>query len=326
MHTEFAGMSAVIQTHALSKSFGNFAAVRDVSLAVEPNEVYGFLGPNGAGKTTTIKILLGLQTATRGQAWIFGQPAAKRDFATRQRIGVVGEQQVFYDDMSAREYLRFFGTLYRVQDLEKRIATLLERFSLAAAADARARSFSRGMQQKLGFIRALLHGPELLVLDEPVSALDPKAVVEIREVLQEEVARGSTVLISSHLLTEVEQLADRVGIMHKGRLVAEDSVSNIKARWQPQARLFVELAGAARDIAGHVQDVAGVHAVTCTEKQLTVSLQSDDMVATRARVSKAITRQDGVIVQMQMEEVTLEQAFVSLTDQKLQDWTSADAP
>ena len=313
-------MSAVIQTNALSKSFGNFDAVRGVSLSVKPNEVYGFLGPNGAGKTTTIKILLGLLSATSGKASLLGRPAAERDFSTRQRIGVVGEQQVFYDDMSAREYLRFFGSLYRVKDLEKRISALLERFHLAAAADARARSFSRGMQQKLGFIRALLHQPELLVLDEPVSALDPRAVVEIREVLQEEVARGSTVFISSHLLTEVEQLADRVGIMHKGRLVAEDSVSSLKARLQPNARLLIELAESAQRIAPHLHSVTGVHAVHCQDRQLTVSLHPGDTAATRASVSKAIARQEGVIVQMQMEEVTLEQAFVSITEQNLEDW------
>lgn len=318
-------MSAVIHTHALSKSFGDFEAVREVSLSVEPNEVYGFLGPNGAGKTTTIKILLGLLSATSGEASLLGMPAARRDFATRQQIGVVGEQQVFYDDMSAREYLRFFGHLYRVQDLEKRIAVLLERFNLAAAADAQAKSFSRGMQQKLGFMRALLHQPALLVLDEPVSALDPRAVVEIREVLQEEVARGSTVLISSHLLTEVEQLADRIGIMHKGRLVAEDSVSRIKARLQPDAKLLIELAAPAQRVAAHLQGVAGVQAVHCQNRQLVVSLQPDDTAATRARVSKAIALQEGVIVQMQMEEVTLEQAFVSITEQNLEHWARADA-
>lgn len=319
-------MSAVIQTHALSKSFGDFEAVRDVSLSVAPNEVYGFLGPNGAGKTTTIKILLGLQSATRGDAWLFGQPAARRDFPTRQRIGVVGEQQVFYDDMSAREYLRFFGHLYRVQDLERRIATLLERFNLTAAAAARARSFSRGMQQKLGFIRALLHSPELLVLDEPVSALDPRAVIEIREALQEEVARGSTILISSHLLTEVEQLADRVGIMHKGRLVAEDSVASIKARLQPNAQLLLELAESAQPIAPRLLEVAGVQTVTCNDRQLTVTLQPGDTAATRADISKAIALQGGIIVQMQMAEVTLEQAFVSLTEQNLQQWVGEDTP
>ncbi len=311
-------MTAVIQTNALSKSFGNFEAVRDVSLSVKRNEVYGFLGPNGAGKTTTIKILLGLLTATSGDALLFGKPAERRDFSTRQRVGVVGEQQVFYDEMSAREYLRFFGSLYRVKNLERRISHLLERFNLATAADARARSFSRGMQQKLGFIRALLHEPELLVLDEPVSALDPRAVIEIREVLQEEVTRGSTVLISSHLLTEVEQLADRVGIMHKGRLVAEDSVSSLKARLQPNSKLLIELAGSAQVVAPHLQSISGVLEVICKEKQLVLSLQPEAAATTRAEVSKAIALQNGIIVQMQMEVVTLEQAFVAITEQNLQ--------
>lgn len=309
-------MTTVLQTIELSKSFGDFEAVRNVSLTVAPNEVYGFLGPNGAGKTTTIKMLLGLLSATSGQALIFGQAAEQRDFDTRQRVGVVGEHQVFYDDMSAREYLRFFGRLYRVLDSEKRISELLERFNLTAAADARARSFSRGMQQKLGFIRALLHRPELLILDEPVSALDPKAVIEIREVLQEEVARGSTILISSHLLTEVEQLADRVGIMHRGNLIAEDSVSSLKSRLQAHARLLIELNETAFALMPQIQAVPGVQKVECEDKQLTISLLPGDTVA-RAEVSKAISRQNGTIMQMQMEEVTLEQAFVAITEQDL---------
>ncbi len=312
-------MSALIQTQGLSKSFGDFEAVRDVSLSIEPNEVYGFLGPNGAGKTTTIKMLLGLLAPTSGQAWLFGSPAAKRDFSSRQKIGVVGERQVFYDDMSAHEYLNFFGGLYQVKNLERRIGKLLERFNLSAAADARARSFSRGMQQKLGFIRALLHQPELLILDEPVSGLDPRAVVDIREVLQEEVAGGCTVLVSSHLLTEVEQLAHRVGIMHKGRLIAEDSVSSIKSRLQTNSRLLIELAGAAFPVVPYLRSLRGVNDVNCEGKFLTVSLEADGSEMTRTEVSKTIVGHEGIIVQMQMEEVTLEQAFVAITEQNLQD-------
>lgn len=309
-------MNSVVRTDQLGKSFGNYVAVEDLSLSVQPGEVYGFLGPNGAGKTTTIRLLLGLTRASAGRAELFGEPAERRSFGSRQRIGVVGEQQVFYDDLSAREYLSFFGRLYRVESMDRRIAELLSRFGLTAAADTRPREFSRGMQQKLGFVRALLHEPHLLILDEPVSALDPKAVVEIRQILQDEVSLGRTIFVSSHLLTEVEQLAHRVGIMHKGRLVAEDTVTGLKTKLQPNARVEVELEDVPRGLDASLLSLPPVERVESRGRHLTLHLSSGEPTA-RADVSRAITGQGGVILQMVSADLTLEEAFVAITEQSM---------
>ena len=310
-------MSAVIQTRNLTQSFADFDAVKDVTLTVEPGEIYGFLGPNGAGKTTTIMMLLGLLPPTRGEARVFERPAVVRDFDTRRRIGVVGEQQAFYDDMSAREHLRFFGRLYRVADAETRTAQLLERFNLSPAADARAADFSRGMKQKLGFARALLHDPDLLILDEPVSALDPRGVVEIREALLEETRRGKTVFISSHLLTEVEQLAHRIGIMNKGQLIVEDSLDNVKRQLQPEVRLRIELTASPAPMLPRLTELPGVTSLEIAETYLSLSLKATDLAAAKARVSRAIVEAGGVIIDMQTEEMSLEEAFVAITDQNV---------
>lgn len=310
-------MSAVIQTRRLTKSFADFDAVKNVTLTVEPGEIYGFLGPNGAGKTTTIMMLLGLLPPTGGEARVFERPAAARDFDTRRRIGVVGEQQAFYDDMSAREILRFFGRLYRVADAETRTAQLLERFNLSPAADARAADFSRGMKQKLGFARALLHDPDLLILDEPVSALDPRGVVEIREALLEETRRGKTVFISSHLLTEVEQLAHRIGIMNKGQLIVEDSLDNVKRQLQPEVRLRIELTASPAPMLPQLTELPGVASLAVAETRLSLSLKATDLAAAKARVSRAIVEAGGVIIDMQTEEMSLEEAFVAITDQNV---------
>ena len=310
-------MSAVIQTRNLTQSFADFNAVKDVTLTVEPGEIYGFLGPNGAGKTTTIMMLLGLLPPTRGEARVFERPAVVRDFDTRRRIGVVGEQQAFYDDMSAREHLRFFGRLYRVADAETRTAQLLERFNLSPAADARAADFSRGMKQKLGFARALLHDPDLLILDEPVSALDPRGVVEIREALLEETRRGKTVFISSHLLTEVEQLAHRIGIMNKGQLIVEDSLDNVKRQLQPEVRLRIELTASPAPMLPRLTELPGVTSLEIAETYLSLSLKATDLAAAKARVSRAIVEAGGVIIDMQTEEMSLEEAFVAITDQNV---------
>ena len=315
-------MSAVIQTRRLTKSFADFNAVKDVTLTVEPGEIYGFLGPNGAGKTTTIMMLLGLLPPTRGEARVFKRPADVRDFDTRRRIGVVGEQQAFYDDMSAREYLRFFGRLYRVADAETRTAQLLERFNLSPAADARASDFSRGMKQKLGFARALLHDPDLLILDEPVSALDPRGVVEIREALLEETRRGKTVFISSHLLTEVEQLAQRIGIMNKGQLIVEDSLDNVKRQLQPEVRLRIELTAPPAPMLPRLEELPGVASLEVAETRLSLSLKATDLAAAKARVSRAIVEAGGVIIDMQTEEMSLEEAFVAITDQNVAQLTA----
>ena len=311
-------MSDAIRTESLSKSFADFEAVIDVSLRVAANEIYGFLGPNGAGKTTTIMMLLGLERPTRGGAYLLDSPSHAREFAVRRRLGVLGERQVFFDDMTAREYLRFFGRLYRVDRLDRRIDALLERVNLAHAGNARARDFSRGMQQKLGLVRALLHDPELLILDEPVSALDPRGVVEVRELLHGELGRGKTVLISSHVLTEVEQLADRIGIMNKGRLVVEDTLDNIRQALQPEARILIELAEPDRFPAAALRDLDFVRRAVLSESRLSVHLSGAATPAARAGVSRAVSRHGGVIIDMRAEQMTLEQAFVTITDEQVE--------
>ncbi len=307
-------MTDVIRTEGLSKSYEDFEAVIDVSLHVEPNEIYGFLGPNGAGKTTTIMMLLGLEQPTRGMAYLLGTPAHTRNFTSRRNLGALAERQVFYDDMTAREYLRFFGQLYRVEALDNRINELLERVHLLPAADARARDLSRGMQQKLGFVRALLHDPDLLILDEPVSALDPRGIVEIRELLLAEVARGKTVFISSHVLTEVEQLAHRIGIMNKGRLVAEDTLANIRRRLQPDVSMRIELAGATAPYADLLAAQAYVADVTAVETHLAIRIKGQDVRHTKAAISQLLFQHGGIIIDMQTDEMSLEEAFVTITD------------
>lgn len=311
-------MADAIRTDSLSKSFADFEAVIDVSLRVEANEIYGFLGPNGAGKTTTIMLLLGLERPTRGVAYLLDSPSHAREFAVRRRLGVLGERQVFFDDMTAREYLRFFGRLYSVDRIEQRIDTLLERVNLTHAADARARDFSRGMQQKLGLVRALLHDPELLILDEPVSALDPRGVVEVRELLHSELGRGKTVFISSHVLTEVEQLADRIGIMNKGRLMVEDTLDNIRQALQPETRIQIELAEPDRFPAAALLDLDFVSRAELRDGRLSVHLTGTASSVERAGVSRTVSQHGGVIVDMHAEQMTLEQAFVTITDEDVE--------
>ncbi|MCB9151989.1 MAG: ABC transporter ATP-binding protein [Caldilineaceae bacterium] len=305
----------MIRTEKLSKEYNGFAAVQDVSLQVRPNEIYGFLGPNGAGKTTTILMLLGIVKPTHGRVLLFDQPLAEDYFGIKRRIGVVAEHQFFYDEMTARDYLRFFAELYDVANAANRIETLLETVDLRAFGNARARDFSRGMQQKLGLARALLHDPELLILDEPVSALDPHGVLDIRHLLLEQARAGKTIFISSHILSEVEQTADRVGIMHRGRLVAEDSLANLRRRLHPQLDLEVELDHAHPQLAEQLAQLPFVDEALSQGHKLL--LKVDGHSDHRRAISQAITSAGALILEMRSKEMSLEEAFVTITEQNV---------
>ena len=316
-------LSNVIRTEHLCKDFNGFSAVQDVTLQVEPGEIYGFLGPNGAGKTTTILMLLGLEQPTCGRIFLFGQPLQENYFHIKRRIGVLGEHQYLYDDMTAREYLHFFADLYQVEGAERRIEALLETLGLRQFGDVRARDYSRGMQQKLGLVRALLHDPELLILDEPVSALDPYGIREVRHLLQEQNRQGKTIFISSHILSEVEHTAHRVSIMHHGRLIAEDSLDNLRSKLRQQMELELELLEIRPGLVAHLAGLEFVREVVSNGNRLTLKL--DPTMDFRPQISAVISGQGGVIVDMRTREMSLEEAFVTLTEQNLMLLTEEEA-
>jgi ABC-2 type transport system ATP-binding protein len=305
----------VIRTEKLGKNYNGFDAVKDVTLQVEPGEVYGFLGPNGAGKTTTILMLLGIVKPSSGRVLLFNQALHDNYFELKYRVGILAENQYFHDDMTAREYLHFFANLYRLEKKEERIESLLERVELRQFGDVRARDFSRGMQQKLGLIRTLLHNPELLILDEPVSALDPTGVRRIRQLLQEQNEQGKTLFISSHILSEVERLAHRVGIMHRGQLVAEDSLDNLRQKLRQQVDLELQLQDLRPGLAEHLAGLDFVQQVNGSGTK--IRLQLDATADFRPEIFAAVSAHGGVIVDMRTKEMTLEEAFITITEQNV---------
>jgi ABC-2 type transport system ATP-binding protein len=218
----------VLQTDALTRRFGAFTAVDGLNLEVRQGETYGFLGPNGAGKTTTLMMLAGVLRPTSGEVRLFGKRLSDDPFALKRRVGVVIEAQSYYDEMTAWEYLTFFARLYRAQDASKRGQTLLERLGLWEWRDTIIGGFSTGMQRKLALVRALLHAPELLILDEPVASLDPFSVKQVRELLLDEHAAGRTILISSHILSEIEH--DRPLVSSRAAVSVEDTMSSLGSR------------------------------------------------------------------------------------------------
>ena len=224
------GSTTVIEMRGLTKRFAQATAVAGIDLDVPGGGVYGFLGPNGAGKTTTIRVIVGLLWPSRGTTRIFGEPVSPGAPVLR-RVGSLIERPAFYPYLSARDNLRVFGTAHGLADdlLVPRTAEALDRVGLTAAARRRVGGFSTGMRQRLALATALIGRPELVVLDEPTNGLDPNGVVDVRELIARLSADGTTVLLSSHVLPEVEQLCDRVAILREGRVVAEGPTADLLA-------------------------------------------------------------------------------------------------
>ncbi len=231
-----AGGEPAIRAEGLGKVYRTgffmrrFTGLDGLDLEVRRGEIFGFIGPNGAGKTTTIKILMGLHAATSGRAWILGVPHDRPE--ARRRVGYLPERPYFYEHLTARELLDFYGRLLDMPaaDRKARADALLERVGLARAADEALRRYSKGMLQRVGLCQALLNRPDLVVLDEPMSGLDPLGRALVRDLILEEAAEGRTIFYSSHILHDVETLSDRVAILVGGRLRGVGRVSDLLGR------------------------------------------------------------------------------------------------
>jgi len=311
----------VIKTENLTKEYNGFKAVDGLNLSVGKGEIYGFLGPNGAGKTTTILMLLNIIKPSRGRVYLLGQELTRANLDVKARVGVVSEKQYLYKEMTAREYLDFFGHLYRVRDRARRIDQLLEELDLTEARNRRLDALSRGMQQKIGFARAFLHDPDLLILDEPISGLDPSGMRQIRDLIAKANKRGKTVFISSHLLSEVEKLCRKVGIINKGRLLAEERMDNLKRRLSDVVDLEVELSEMRKEIVATLSAFDFVKKIEQDKNVLTIKVNSDKDY--RAAISEAISRKGGIVLGVRAREMSLEDAFITITQKNISLLTSS---
>ncbi|MGH2446214.1 MAG: ABC transporter ATP-binding protein, partial [Candidatus Limnocylindria bacterium] len=223
----------LLRTDELTKRYGDHVAVDRLSLELRRGEIYGLLGPNGAGKTTTILMLLGLSEPTSGEAHVLGLDPTRHALEVKRRVGYLPDAVGFYGGLTGRENLRYTARLNGLDrtDAEATISTLLDEIGLAEAADRAVETYSRGMIQRLGIADALMKDPEILILDEPTTAIDPTGVAQLLALIQRFVAqRGLGVLLSSHLLEQVERLCDRIGVFSRGRLVAEGTIAELSAR------------------------------------------------------------------------------------------------
>jgi len=313
----------MIRTVGLGKKYGDFWAVRDLNLNIRKGEIYGFLGPNGAGKSTTILMILAVLRPTAGQFYLFGNQISGSMIESRRKIGAVSENQHLYLEMTMREYLNFFGELYRVRNRMGKIEELAERVELADVLDKRLRAFSRGMQQKVGIIRALLNDPELLILDEPISGLDPMGIHQVRSLIEEENKKGKTVIISSHMLSEVEKLCDRVGIINNGKLLAEERMANLAQRLAGWIELDVELPEERHQAADLLKGLDFVIGISGEGRFIKIRVKTDRDY--RHDVVRSLISQGLVPVGIQAKPMSLEEVFVAITKDNISLLTKTDA-
>jgi ABC-2 type transport system ATP-binding protein len=271
-----------IQTEGLSRQFGSVQAVNRVSFEAQEGEVFGLLGPNGAGKTTLVRLLNGILAPTGGSAHVLGYDPAKQGDEVRQRTGVLTETPSLYERLTARENLRFFGTLYSVPegDLPRRVDELLNLFELEARADSRVGGFSKGMKQRLALARTLIHEPKVLFFDEPTSGLDPEAAHQVTTLI-ERLSRegGRTVFLCTHNLDEAQRLCDRVGVINGGRLLAVGSPAQLaRDLWQGVWLDITLRAAPDTRLVETLRAMNGVSNLTVDGPMVSAQLQAEDCI------------------------------------------------
>ncbi len=303
----------IIQTINLTKRYGKLVALSGLNLNIEPGECFGYIGPNGAGKTTTIRILATLLQPTWGEARVCGFTVGYESRLIRPLIGYVPDFFGAYEDMVVQEYLEFFAAAYNIHgDHRKRVVgDVLELTDLTYKRDALVDSLSRGMKQRLSIARVLLHDPKVLFLDEPASGLDPRARIEIRELLKELRRMGKTIVISSHILHELAELCTTVGILERGELLFKGSLAEIVRRTASGTRVHVRVAAHQAQAAAVLERLELVESVAAEDSRLIVLLKGE--AHDFSFLARALLEARIPLREIKEEEVNLETAFMRLT-------------
>ncbi|MGB8984935.1 MAG: ABC transporter ATP-binding protein [Anaerolineales bacterium] len=315
-------MSALIEIRELSKQFAKRTAVDRVNLTIEPGEIFGLVGPNGAGKTTTMRMLVTLLQPDHGEIWVGGHSVRKDPRQVRRVIGFMPDSFGVYGDMTVYEYLDLFGASYQIPPAQRRslIGDLLELVEIGHRRDDMVDTLSRGLKQRLGLARVLIHDPGILVLDEPASGLDPRARVEIRELLLEIARLGKTIVFSSHILADVAELCTRVGIMESGKVVAVGTLDQLSERAVPHRLIRVAFLDRveiekAQSALSALPGISAVHAQEGLGKAEWISLEAefngDD--GSLQQVLSALITQGLPVVHFSEETQNLEEVFMRTT-------------
>ena len=317
----------MIEVQHITKRYGRVTAVDDVSFKVERGEILGFLGPNGAGKTTTMRILTGYMPATEGRAVVAGFDVFAEPIEAKRRTGYLPETPPLYPDMTVREYLDFVARIKGVPAGEQkpRVQSVMERTSVADMADRHCSKLSKGYRQRVGLAQALIHNPDVLILDEPTAGLDPKQIIETRELIRS-LAGDHTIVLSTHILPEVAQTCQRVVIINKGRVVAVDTPDNLTARLRGAETMFVHVDAPREDALAALQAVQGVTRVNASDGRHAhgaFEVESDRGTDVRRELARAIVTRGWGLLELRPMRMSLEEIFLQVTtDEKAEEPTN----
>ncbi len=299
-----------IEVKNLLKEYGEQKAVNNISFKVNKGEIVGFLGPNGAGKSTTMKIITGYLQQTGGEAFVCGINVAEQPLETKKKIGYLPELNALYYDMYVREYLGFVAEVHKMSNGQQAISKAIETVGLKIEAKKKIGQLSKGYKQRVGLAAALIHDPEVLILDEPTTGLDPNQIVEIREVIKKQ-GLNKTVLFSSHILQEVEAICDRVIIIHKGELVADDTLTNLQKGNKDHHVVIVKFKEAIdKSLLEKLNGVTKVEQLQTTNYKL----QTANPEAVRKQILEIALEHNLNIISLQSENHSLENIFKTLTN------------
>ena len=303
----------MIKLTGLRKRYGNLLAVDNLSLTIPKGEIYGLIGPNGAGKTTTIRMMCGLLLPTEGEVEIAGVDVCLEPERAEQHIGYLSDFFAVYDDLKVWEYLDYFAHAYKLPEaaIPGRVREAIADVGLEVKTDSLIAGLSRGMKQRLGIARAIIHRPEVLVLDEPASGLDPKARFELRVLLQKLRDQGATILISSHILTELEGFCTSIGIMEKGRLVRSGKIDEVTAAASPSREIAIRWLGKADGIAELLKQSAEISAVEARENTARFDFSGSDEQL--AEVLAKLTAAQVRIISFNEVKTTVEDLYMKLS-------------
>lgn len=302
----------MIEVENLTKFYGAHPAVRNLNFDAKQGEILGFLGPNGAGKTTTMRILSGYMPPSSGTATVAGFDVVEQSLEARRHIGYLPETVPLYTDMSVRDYLTFMGALRKVEDLDLRVDDVLEEIHLEDREDSLIGSLSKGMRQRVGLGQALVHQPDVLILDEPTIGLDPGQIIEVRKLIQE-LGRERTVLLSTHILSEAQQVCDRVLIINNGAIVAEDSPGNLQAQMAGADKLLVSVAAGLEELKPLLESIPGVTGVSQGDDINGFEVTTSPGRDLRPEIARKVVDAGMDLFELGSAGVSLEEIFLQLT-------------
>jgi ABC-2 type transport system ATP-binding protein len=306
----------VIEVQHLTKRYGPVTAVDDVSFKAERGEILGFLGPNGAGKTTTMRVLTGYMPATDGKAIVAGYDVLEQPVEAKRRTGYLPETPPLYPDMTVSDYLAFCARIKGVPRSERatRLRSVMERTQIADVAKRHCAKLSKGYRQRVGLAQALLHNPEVLILDEPTAGLDPKQIIETRRLIKG-LGGDHTIILSTHILPEVSQTCNRIVIINKGRVVAVDTPDNLTARLRGSETLYVQVDAMGADAEGMLSSIPGVTRVSTSDRRDSIAgfeVDSESGRDVRRELAVAIVNRGWGLLELRPMRMGLEEIFLKV--------------